>query len=535
MKFLVIASAAVVVSTTQAAEVVSLRSVQDQMQQSLKGTLTSKALPSAMSFKKSLSQENGITLTQRAGVADGSKYEMSYKGVPVWGHTLVITKDKNGAIDRLHGYAVRGIDKDVPSVKAKISTVKAIQIAKAYHETALKIKDKWSYEDLKSDLYIYVGDDKKASLVYAVTFMAQLPNIAMPVRPVIMVDATTEKVLSYVDQINLEMFNANGYGGNTKTGAYAYTNILVSKTNDTCTMDTPNLMTVDLNGQGDLSKPMDKLNDSTPFSFTCPTNTYKQINEAYSPMNDAHVNGLAIIDMYQKWFNLYPLEKGLKLKMRVHFGKDLQNAFWDGKSMTFGDGGKMLYPLATALDVTAHEVSHGFTSARSKLLPLSEAGSLNESFSDIAGEAAEYFSRGKNDWVMGAEIMKNAPAMRYFADPKLDKASIDNVADYKWPQMCSMLLIASRFSPELAKQYLATCTDAHNGSGIYNKAFYLMATAPGSDVPKAFAVFVRANEKYWTEQTTFVDGAKGVKDAATELGFDIKTVVDSFKAVGINI
>lgn len=28
---------------------------------------------------------------------------------------------------------------------------------------------------------------------------------------------------------------------------------------------------------------------------------------------------------------------------------------------------------------------------------------IGESFSDIPGEAAEFFSRGRNDWLVGAE------------------------------------------------------------------------------------------------------------------------------------
>ena len=69
--------------------------------------------------------------------------------------------------------------------------------------------------------------------------------------------------------------------------------------------------------------------------------------------------------MYQEWYGINPLKTDLTL--RVHYGDGFENAFWDGKQMTFGDGADIFYPLVS-LDVTAHEVSHGFTEFNSGLL-----------------------------------------------------------------------------------------------------------------------------------------------------------------------
>ena len=52
--------------------------------------------------------------------------------------------------------------------------------------------------------------------------------------------------------------------------------------------------------------------------------------------------------------------------MVVHFGKNMENAFWDGRDMYFGDGLYRFYPLLD-LDVVAHELAHGFTSTNSDL------------------------------------------------------------------------------------------------------------------------------------------------------------------------
>ncbi len=70
--------------------------------------------------------------------------------------------------------------------------------------------------------------------------------------------------------------------------------------------------------------------------------------------------------------------------------------------MTFGDGASYFYPLVS-LDVSAHEVSHGFIEQNSNLIYSGQSGGINEAFSDMAGEAAEFYSEvqtiGKSDLI----------------------------------------------------------------------------------------------------------------------------------------
>ena len=87
--------------------------------------------------------------------------------------------------------------------------------------------------------------------------------------------------------------------------------------------------------------------------------------------------------MYRNWYNTAPLS--FKLKMRVHYSRNYENAFWDGSQMTFGDGATTFYPLVS-LDVAAHEVSHGFTEQNSGLVYSGQSGGINEAFSDMAGK-----------------------------------------------------------------------------------------------------------------------------------------------------
>ena len=53
------------------------------------------------------------------------------------------------------------------------------------------------------------------------------------------------------------------------------------------------------------------------------------------------------------------------------------------KSCYFGDGDNDTFGYVTALDVVAHEFTHGVTHHTSDLNYKHEAGGLNEAFSDI--------------------------------------------------------------------------------------------------------------------------------------------------------
>ncbi|MNH23092.1 Hemagglutinin/proteinase precursor [compost metagenome] len=74
----------------------------------------------------------------------------------------------------------------------------------------------------------------------------------------------------------------------------------------------------------------------------------------------------------------------------------------------------------------------------------------------------------------------------------------------------------------------------HHSSGVYNRAFYLLANTGGWNTRKAFEVFVLANRLYWGANTSFDQGACGVTRAATDLGYSLTDVATAFTAVGVN-
>ena len=427
------------------------------------------------------------------------RYQQTFRGLPIFGEHVIVNEDESGNIRTLFGQKVSGLASEIPAGKPRLSSTRALAIGKS---AALGNRVGFMRTSAeKSELMIHIDDNGAARKAYVVSYFADTRNGGSPSRPTVIVDADTGRVLKQWDNLQHALVGT-GPGGNTKTGQYEYgTNygyLDVTQSGTSCTMNNANVKTVNLNGG---------TSGSTAFSYTCPRNTVKTINGAFSPLNDAHYFGSVIYNMYNAYIGKPPLT--FQLTMRVHYSSNYENAFWDGSAMTFGDGATTFYPLVS-LDVASHEVSHGFTSQNSNLTYSGQSGGINEAYSDIAGEAAEYYMKGTNDFLVGAQIFKANGALRYMANPPQDGRSIGNAANF------------------------TSGMDVHYSSGVYNKAFYTLATTAGWNTQKAFQVFARANDLYWTASTNFNQGACGVQTAAADLGFTVANVTSAFTAVGVS-
>jgi len=417
-----------------------------------------------------------------------TRYQQLHQGVPVWGEAVVEERDARQS--RFSGAVVQQITQDLATVSPTLSASAVLSLAKA------RVRAVGLSENESTQLFVKQGEDGVARLVYLVSFVQGHAN-GQPSRPYFLIDANSGSVLQQWEGLTHK--DATGPGGNAKTGKYEYgTDYGPLVVNDNCQMNSGNVITVDLKGG---------TTGTTPFAFTCPRNEYKLTNGAFSPLNDAHYFGNVVFNMYQSWFQLRPISQ--TLYMKVHYGSAYENAFWDGTAMHFGDGKNTFYPLVS-LDVSAHEVSHGFTEQNSGLVYSGMSGGMNEAFSDMAGEAAEYYMKGKNDFQVGQEIFKSTGALRYMDNPSKDGKSIDH---------------ASKYTSSL---------NVHYSSGVYNKAFYLLATKPGWNTRKAFEVMVDANRLYWTANSTFNQGACGVEKAAGSRGYVVADVTAAFADVGVS-
>lgn len=193
---------------------------------------------------------------------------------------------------------------------------------------------------------------------------------------------------------------------------------------------------------------------------------------------------------YKEIFNRFSVDnRGLPLKSSVHYQegeKGLDNAFWNGDQMIYGDGDAIVFGRFTqSIDVIAHELTHGVTQYTASLAYAGQSGALNEHFSDVFGILCRQWNASVKgdakqanpktaDWIIGKELFLpgvNGVGLRSMSNPG---SAYDDPRIGKDPQ------------PKHMNAYvqLANTPDEDNGgvhfnSGIPNYAFYLAATAIG--------------------------------------------------------
>jgi bacillolysin len=228
----------------------------------------------------------------------------------------------------------------------------------------------------------------------------------------------------------------------------------------------------------------------------------------------------------------------------VHFlpqSEAYNNAFFDtvDVSLNYGDGdGETFNFFSSALDVVAHELTHGVTYFTSNLIYLNESGALNEAFSDVMGAAVEWFfepegvGRMRADWKVAEDLfLRFGPFIRSYEDP----AAAGDPDHYSVRCLC----------PEDFDN-----GGVHINSAIVNHAYYLMVqggtnrtsgisvrglgTAQRERIEK---IFYRAFVFYLVPSSTFRDAREATLRAAAELygagGVEQETVRQAWDAVGM--
>ena len=100
---------------------------------------------------------------------------------------------------------------------------------------------------------------------------------------------------------------------------------------------------------------------------------------------------------------------GATVSITVHYGRDYDNAFWDGTQLVFGDGdGEIFERFTKPVDVLAHEFAHAVTESTAGLVYRDQSGALNESVSDVFAACLKQRLLGQDaaagDWLIGEEL-----------------------------------------------------------------------------------------------------------------------------------
>ena len=455
----------------------------------------------------------------------------TYAGYPVWGSDAIFHANAELKMNDMNGIFYRGLKQDLANTPHYVFT--AAQATKALkaavQHTRQRVSEKFTTTDEQTKLVVYVDHLKQAHWAFEVKFKTSRIK-GLPAIPITLIDAVTLEVYEYWNDLKTtssELVDGGGVGGNGRIGRVIYDGLRNNRPVLNITRD-PVRKLCFLKNEMVIIK--DQRTGRVP-TFKCAkrstahNNVYwnskdDAANGAFSPMNDALYSDQVVLDMYVKWLGVPMLVRNGKpwrVTFRVHDQDEKQNAYYNEGEMVFGEGDDESYPIV-APGVVAHEMSHGFTEQQSGLKYRGQSGGINESFSDMADKAVEYFMYGENNWDIDPELLKEGGHMlRYMDEPTKDcrptnepgvSCSISHVSDYN------------------------SDTNVHFSSGIFNKAFVLMAKK--WNTRQAFEVMAQANMYYWTPSATFAHAACGVIKAARDYRYDEKVVRDAMKVVGVS-
>jgi|GEM_PF-1821653 len=517
------------------------------------------------------------------------RYQQYYHGIPIMGGEVLVHSP-------VYDSHKRAIQKASPSwANGQVLTdIKLSLEAIAHTESTLNLKHAlsvaktdftknhhghYTYSHEQARLVIDLVRGKATELVevsFYATSKQQLPVMWFSYV------TTTKKPIVIKSWNQIPHYEDTGPGGNVVTGKYIYGEqglpaLQVSQDGDFCVLDDDHVRVVNLNGHNEQNALGDTPYDE-PYRYICGSAERDEVNGAFSPSNDAWFFSHVTKSLYEEWYGLPPIvgknEQPLKIIVKVHrhppcpsWEKDcdaespwFDNAFWNPlmKTLHVGDGSPDgFYPLTT-LDVIAHEIGHGFTQTQGGYMAYhDQSGSLNESFSDMSAMAANaylleempkmyrrIYGTYHMNWAMGRTIVRdgaNRVALRFMEDPELDHHSPGCLL----PVAGCFRTFEQMVNEAKGKQNRIV----HYGSGIFNKAFYILATSPHWTVQKAFLVMLVANQHFWTRgaafQTTyFQQAACGVRRAAMHLyqegllpdvGNPKLAVTGAFEKVGIDL
>lgn len=401
---------------------------------------------------------DGQVLSTRSAVQDRSgdvhtRFERTYRGLPVRGGDLVVHQSADGAVTDVSQTLNTPL---TLSVQPKVTAAQAVSRASASMPPGA-VRTGQTRPVLVVD-----ATGASAQLAWEVTVGGLQRDGQTPSKRRVRLDATTGAVLSSVEQI----VTAEG------TGRSLYSGTVPLNT----TAANGSFQLVDASRGGAQVRTMRNTSDTlwcTLLNIGCLQGTLLtdldntwgdgRASNPQSAAVDAHFGAATTWDYYRTVHGrngIWGTGKGAV--SRVHYGTKFANAFWDGTQMTYGDGdGTKIGPLVS-LDIAGHEMTHGVTEHTAALEYDGESGALNEATSDIFGALIEFHARNASDtgdYIVGDTIMLSATAPLR----RMDKPSADGESADCWSAGVGDL-------------------DVHNSSGVGNHFFYLLAEGSGAKV-----------------------------------------------------
>lgn len=256
--------------------------------------------------------------------------------------------------------------------------------------------------------------------------------------------------------------------------------------------------------------------------------------EADDAIDDEIANGVYeksgfVRDYFKNTLDLNSMnDKGMDIISNIRYGKDYNNAFWDGDEMTYGEGDAIQFKdFTSAIDVIAHELMHGVTQFLANLEYRSQPGALNEHFSDVFGIIVKqkFYKESCEtvNWLIGDELVTEkfpGKAIRSIKEP-------GTANDFD-------------IQPAHMDDYFTGSADnqgVHINSGIPNKAFYLTAIEIGID--DCALIWFETLKVLWRTANfnDFLDNILSMSKKLSDEGKvnlqSLEVIAKSFAAVGL--
>ncbi|MEU4213399.1 M4 family metallopeptidase [Streptomyces sp. NPDC026206] len=450
--------------------------------------------------------------------ADGTvhtRYERTYDGLPVLGGDLVVHQKKNGDRD-----VTKATDADiaVPSTTPSLapSAAKKSALSAAAEEKTAKA------DTGQAPRKVIWAAQGKPVLAYETT-VTGVQKDGTPSKLKVITDANTGEKLFQNETVH------TGSGTSTYSGTVPLTT----------TQSGSGYTLTDGARGGHKTYDLNQGTSGTGALFTNSSDVWGAGRQKAGV--DAHYGAAVTWDFYKNVLGRSGIKgDGQGAYSRVHYGNGYVNAFWDDDCfcMTYGDGENNANPL-TSLDVAAHEMSHGVTSATANLKYSGESGGLNEATSDIFGTAAEFYANNSTDpgdYLIGEKININGDGtpLRYMDKPSKDGGS----KDY-WSSSLGNLDVHYSSGPANHFYYLLSEGSGSKviGGVSYNSPTYNNSTVAGIGRDKATKIWYKALTTYFTSTTNYKAARTATLKATADLygstGTEYKAVSAAWAAINV--
>ncbi len=447
-----------------------------------------------------------------------ARYTQRVGRVPVYGAQLAVHFDPDGSLVRVNGRYVpietsSGLS---PRLGADEARVGAAAVARGYRPAAAPN----AISTREAELILYpledgvraAGSPLPARLAWHT--VADVVDVDQPLQLDVIFDAEDGSLIASYDRTQLMVGSGVGYFGDRKP-------LLIEQKKTAFWLEdrtrgaTP---TRTFSAHGRARLPGSQLRSSDPQRWD------EGADGAAGAAVDAHAHVAASWDYFLRehgragW-----TADGAGIRVSVHYGDRYPDAFFDGKQLVFGDGDERMSPPSAALDLVAHEYTHGLIAATAGLLSIGDSGAINEGIADVFACLVAWSSGQGGRWQIGETV--------YHPEEGLNRAMRD-LAD---PHLTAQ--------PKTVREIERSADDqggVHTNASIVGHLGYLLvegdrlAGLASLGAPVTGRLFYRALVAYLFPRAGFPELADALVAAARDLGGGIEPeVIAALIAVGL--